>query len=110
MNSSKTINLLAECGETSAALEAEHAAIQSALEALGDAMLAGAPLETLANHMGSVIDFCVTHFEDEEEFLRRNGDDELHASAHNEMLSGFRAVRNSIRGDGSREHSTPPIC
>jgi hemerythrin len=96
------IEALTECGAVSAALQAEHAAIESALQTLGDAMLAGAKPESLAKIMDMVVEFCLCHFEAEDQLFAGGEHGQVHAGAHKTLLAKFRAVRDSI-GEGQPE-------
>ena len=48
------------------------------------------------------IEFCTTHFADEEEFMRNNRDGHVrtHATAHKHLLAKFVAVRRSLSKEG----------
>ena len=89
---------LTDCGAISAALTAEHQAIDVALETLAEAMHAGASVEVLNKIMSMVLRFCEEHFAREERCFRARGyfDIELHVSAHEDLLRSFRAVQIAI--------------
>jgi hemerythrin-like metal-binding protein len=98
------IKALSECGPIGAALNTEHDAIESALQALGDAMRAGASPRILTQIMDRVVDFCAAHFQNEEQEFRENGyaDVEFHACDHKRLLSELKAARTAI-SDGQIE-------
>ena len=98
MDSARTIKALTECGAVTAALKAEHDAIEDALRALTEAMLADANTATLTQIMDILLDFCVAHFDSEEQELLDNGYPETvgHASAHKALLRRFRVARTAL--------------
>jgi hemerythrin-like metal-binding protein len=98
MDSARTIRALTDCGAITAALKAEHYAIEDALQTFDGAVLAGASQETLAQILDIVVDFCVKHFSDEE--CQFSGDQyaesSAHAKSHERLLARFRAARVAI--------------
>jgi hemerythrin-like metal-binding protein len=104
VDQARAIKALSECGAITAALDTEHDAIENALLALGDAMLAGASPEVLTQIMDMVVDFCTAHFQSEEQAFREDGyvDLEVHAADHKRLLRELRASRAAI-SDGQIE-------
>jgi hemerythrin len=98
MDAARTIEALTQCGAVSAALKAEHYAIEDALQTLDGAVLAGANAETLARIMDIVVDFCVAHFAAEQREFMHHGyaGSEAHVKAHDKLLAKFRDARSLI--------------
>ena len=96
------IRALKACNCESEGLEAEHAAITHQLQSLKDAVLSGASRAEVIEILNTLIGFCATHFADEEEFLRGQGDPHLdgHMAAHRDLLAKFVGVRRSAAGQG----------
>jgi hemerythrin len=84
------------------ALAAEHGAIEAVLESLTDAVLSGASRADVIAILDTSIDFCATHFADEEAFMGKRGDADLdaHAAAHKQLLAKFVNTRRRATGDG----------
>ena len=82
----------------SAALEGEHDAIESTIWTINKATLAGAAGTVIVQLMDMVIEFCSTHFANEENFLHERGADQVdvHAEAHAVLLDYLRSVRTAI--------------
>jgi hemerythrin len=98
MNQADAIDALTACGETVAALRAEHDAIESMSQVFNKAMLATAEDEVLGRILDLALDFCNTHFEREERYLRRHGvpmDD--HIAAHQQLRQRLQEVRVTVR-------------
>lgn len=91
MNYAVAIDALAECGAVSAALEAEHDAIDAMLRTLNKVMLAGAELNVVLRIIDLVVDYCQC-------FLRAYKDGNLptHSAAHWELTQRAQRVRASI--------------
>jgi len=98
MDQARTIKALTDCGAITAALEVEHQAIENSLQALSDALLAGANTEVLTEIIDIVVDFCVAHFSSEEREFREQGYTgvDAHAAAHEKLLNRLRSVRIAI--------------
>jgi hemerythrin len=98
MDQARTIKALIDCGALSAALHLEHQAIENSLQALSDALFAGAPTETLTEIIDIVLDFCVAHFQSEEREFRDHvyAGAAAHSIAHEKMLGALRDVRTAI--------------
>jgi hemerythrin-like metal-binding protein len=98
MDSARTIKALTECGAITAALKAEHYAIEDALQTLDGALFAGASRETLTRIMDIVVDFCVAHFTGEEQEFgsHKYAGTEAHAKAHERLLKKFRGARRAV--------------
>ena len=98
MDASRTIQALSDCGAITAALKAEHYAIEDALQTLDGAILAGADKENLAQIMDIVLDFCAQHFSGEEKQFSGQGyfGADAHARAHEKLLSKFQEARTAI--------------
>jgi hemerythrin len=103
-NQALTINLLAECGAMSAAIEAEHDEIDLLLRTLNKMMLAGAETPAIVCLADLIADFYQSHFVHEETFLRARGVSGLraHVVAHLEMMQRLRQTRSAIQ-DGDAE-------
>lgn len=84
------------------ALQVEHDAIELILNHLGEAVLCGACRAEVIEILNASVDFCGTHFADEEEFMRRSGYAHLdaHVLAHRHLLEKFVAARRSASGEG----------
>lgn len=84
------------------ALAAEHGAIEAVLESLTEAVLSGASRADVIAILDKSIDFCATHFADEEAFMGKRGDADLnaHAAAHKQLLAKFVNTRRCATGDG----------
>lgn len=98
MDEAATIKTLASCGAINAALRTEHAAIEGALQTLGDAVLAGADAHLLTEITSRVLAFCVAHFDNEEKLFRdgRYSDVEAHVAAHQGLLGAIRAACKAV--------------
>jgi hemerythrin len=98
LNSATAIRALTDCGAITAALRAEHSAIEDGLQTLGDAVLAGANTQVLTQVISMVVHFCEAHFANEEEAFSVWGYAEVgaHASAHQGLLNAFRAARIEV--------------
>jgi hemerythrin-like metal-binding protein len=94
MDGALTIQFLAECGATHAALDSEHKAIEGALGALKNAILSAASDTVFLRILDTCIDFCEAHFRHEEAFLRAHGIGvDSHHAAHERLLHKFRQAR-----------------
>ena len=84
------------------ALQVEHDAIELILNYLGEAVLCGACRAEVIGILNASIDFCGTHFADEEGFMRKSGYAHLdaHILAHRHLLAKFVAARRSASGEG----------
>jgi hemerythrin-like metal-binding protein len=80
----------------------EHDAIESVLTSLSEAVLKGASREEVIELLNALIDFCATHFADEEGFMRQSGYAHLpaHAAAHKQLLAKFVRARRGASGEG----------
>ena len=98
MDSARTIKILTESGAITAALKAEHYAIEDALQTLDGAIIARASGGQLTQIMDIVVDFCVAHFAHEErEFSAHNYQaTEAHTRAHKKLLEKFQSARTAI--------------
>jgi hemerythrin-like metal-binding protein len=96
------IHLLNNRGCALDALEAEHDAIELVLQHLTQAVLSGADRAEVIEILNTSIDFCATHFADEEEFMLKNGYAhlDLHVAAHKQLLVQFVEARRSGSGEG----------
>jgi hemerythrin-like metal-binding protein len=101
VNHALAIRTLTECGAPTAALQVEHAAIETSLRTLKAAILAGASGGIITSILDVCVDFCVTHFESEEEAMRKSGYAHLeaHHAAHNRLLKRFQEARACATGD-----------
>jgi hemerythrin-like metal-binding protein len=84
------------------ALQVEHDAIELMLNHLGEAVVCGACRAEVIEILNASIDFCGTHFADEEGFMRKSGYAHLdaHILAHRHLLGKFVAARRSASGEG----------
>src|SRR5260370_14943047 len=84
------------------ALQVEHDAIELILNHLGEAVLSGASRTEVIENLNASIDFCGTHFADEEGFMRKISYAHLdaHILAHRYLLAKFVAARRSASGEG----------
>jgi hemerythrin-like metal-binding protein len=84
------------------ALQVEHDAIELILNHLGEAVVGGACRAEVIEILNASIDFCGTHFTDEEGFMRESGYAHLdaHIRAHQHLLGKFVAARRSASGEG----------
>jgi hemerythrin-like metal-binding protein len=96
------IRSLKDRGCTVEALQVEHDAIEMILNRMGEAVLCGACRAEVIEILNAAVDFCGTHFTDEEACMRESGYAHLdaHALAHKHLLSKFVAARRSASGDG----------
>jgi hemerythrin-like metal-binding protein len=96
------IRSLKERGCTVEALQVEHDAIELILNHLGEAVLCGASRAEVIEILNAAVDFCGTHFTDEESSMRKSGYAHLdaHILAHRHLLGKFVAARRSASGDG----------
>jgi hemerythrin len=96
------INTLKNRGCATDAMEAEHDAIELSLQHLIDAVLSGVCRAEVIEILNTSIDFCATHFADEEACMRNNGDVHVdaHGAAHKRLLAKFVAARRCASGDG----------
>jgi hemerythrin-like metal-binding protein len=102
LSQAQKIHILQNQNSKGAALDAEHAAIEMLLQAIWTGVVAGAERADIIECLNSAIDFCATHFKDEEETLRRLGapDLEVHAAEHNLLLTNIVAARRQAAGEG----------
>jgi hemerythrin-like metal-binding protein len=84
------------------ALQVEHDAIELILNLLGEAVLCGASRAEVIEILNASVDFCGTHFADEEGAMRESGYAHLdaHILAHRHLLGKFVAARRSASGEG----------
>lgn len=96
------IHTLKSRGRAFEALQAEHEAIEMVLRCLAEAVLSGVSRAEVIEILNASIDFCATHFADEEGFMRESGDSHVdaHAVAHKQLLARLVAVRRSASGEG----------
>lgn len=96
------IRTLKDRGCAVEALQVEHDAIELILDCLGGAVLCGASRAEVIEILNASVDFCGTHFQDEEDFMRSSGYAHLdaHILAHKGLLARFVAARRSASGDG----------
>jgi hemerythrin-like metal-binding protein len=96
------IHTLKNRGSTIEALRVEHDAIEAVLRSLWQAVLACKSRVEVIEILNIAIDFCATHFADEEEFMRKSGCShlEVHAAAHKHLLAKIVAARRSASGEG----------
>jgi hemerythrin len=98
MNQADAIDVLTSCGETVAALRAEHDAIESISQVFNRAMIAAAEDQLMGRILDLALDFCHTHFEHEERCLRQHGVDlEDHAAAHQLFCHRLEEARAAVR-------------
>ena len=76
--------------------------IEAVLESLTEAVFSGAGRADVNAILDTSIDFCATHFADEEAFMRKGGDADLeaHVAAHKQLLAKFVNAQRYARGDG----------
>jgi hemerythrin-like metal-binding protein len=84
------------------ALQVEHDAIELILNHLSEAVVCGAYRAEVIEILNASIDFCGTHFADEEGFMHKSGYAHLdaHILAHRHLLGKFVAARRSASGEG----------
>ena len=98
MNQADAVDVLTSCGETVAALRAEHDAIESISQVFNKAMIAATEDKLMGRILDLALDFCHTHFEHEERYLREHGIDlEDHAAAHQQFCQRLQETRVSVR-------------
>jgi hemerythrin len=98
MDEVRIISALTECSAASGAIQAEHFAIEQALNTLNQAMLAGASPEQLTQIVDIAVDFHEAHFANEEQSFADcdyEGQD-AHVRDHEKMLERLRAARREI--------------
>jgi hemerythrin-like metal-binding protein len=95
MDHALAIHGLTEQGAAPAALDAEHAAIESHLRALQAAVMSDASTETVAGILDVCIEFCKAHFIHEEGYMDQYRYTELdaHRAAHGSLLEKFQRAR-----------------
>jgi hemerythrin len=83
-------------------LRVAHDTIELILQSLGEAVLSGGSRAEVIEILNTSIDFCATHFADEEEFMRERGHAHLdaHVAAHRQLLAKFVAARRRASGEG----------
>ena len=83
------------------ALNAEHEAIELALQSIESAVTSGASRAEVVDVMNVVIAFCTVHFEDEEKLMRRTGYRRLgaHVAAHKKLLAKFVTARGNAASE-----------
>ena len=96
------IRALKDRGCAVEALQVEHDAIELILDCLGGAVLCGASRAEVIEILNASVDFCGTHFRDEEDYMRSIGYAYLdtHILAHKGLLAKFVAARRSASGEG----------
>jgi hemerythrin len=104
MKLSNIIDILAECGAATAALEMEHDTAEIILGALKEAVHAGAETMLILRIMDEAIEFFSSHFPHQERLLREHCDPEIepHAAAHHELTTRFITARAAV-GRGHAE-------
>jgi hemerythrin-like metal-binding protein len=92
------IKALTECGASAAALRAEHYAIEDALNAISEAIIAGASPDRLATLVKIAMEFQLSHFREEEQLLRDADYPEItkHARAHGRLLERLEKVSRDM--------------
>jgi hemerythrin len=100
VTSAITIKALVECDAITEALLKEHEEIEKWLQALSDGMAAGANQEILMCILTTVEDFCVVHFDSEEQGFRNRDyvKADAHANAHKQFLQRLHGARTAITG------------
>ncbi|MBV9507353.1 MAG: hemerythrin family protein [Acidobacteriia bacterium] len=80
----KDIELIAQCGAITAALDTKLQALKNALEMLTNAVLAGATGDVVTKILDLIIEFSAKHFAFEERLMRDQGfrDIDAHVAAH----------------------------
>jgi hemerythrin-like metal-binding protein len=98
MDEVRVIKALTECSAASGAIQAEHFAIEQALNTLNQAMLAGASPEQMTEIVDIAVDFHEAHFANEEEAFADCGYQGLdaHVKDHQLMLKRLRTARREI--------------
>ena len=96
------IHNLKNGGCAAEALDVEHGAIQQILQSLCEAALCGANRAECIEILNTAVDFCATHFADEESFMRKHSDSHLnaHVAAHKRLLSKMVRARRGANGEG----------
>ena len=96
------IHILKNRGSTFEALQVEHDAINAVLQSLWQAVLGGESRMEVIEILNTAIDFCATHFADEEDFMRGSGDAHLdvHVAAHKHLLAKMVTARRTGAGEG----------
>ena len=94
-------SLKKRCCESEAA-DAEHDAIEMMLHDLSVAVVTGASRAEVIELLNTSIDFCATHFADEETFMRKCGraNVDAHSAAHRRLLAKFVRARRGASGEG----------
>lgn len=84
------------------AMEVEHDAIELILQSLHVAVLSAANRAEVIEILNTSIDFCATHFAEEEGFMRKSGHAHLdaHVAAHKDLLAKFVDARRCASGEG----------
>jgi hemerythrin-like metal-binding protein len=102
MDHATIIDIFTECGAAVEALEQEHAAADTLLEALNAAMHSGAEKETRMRIFDQAVSFLQAHFANEETLLRCYGNPDIddHAAAHVGLTERMVAIRRAINDDG----------
>jgi hemerythrin-like metal-binding protein len=96
-----TINALIQCDAITQALHEEHKTLYESLRTLSDAIATGASRETITYILDRVQDFCISHFEHEEQFFseRAYSKADAHKTAHKQLIQRLRTVRMAIISD-----------
>jgi hemerythrin len=95
---SNMIDILAECGAATAALEMEHDAAEIILGALKEAVHAGAETMLILRIMDEATEFFSLLFPHQESLLCEHCDPEIepHAAAHHELMTRFTMARAAV--------------
>ena len=97
MDHISAIQLLAECGAATSALEAEHEVLYAQLRVLNKAMEADASTDVIVRVLDLIWEYFSGHSVREEEFLRSHAIDvEPHSATHKMLNERIKAVRQSI--------------
>jgi hemerythrin len=98
MKLSNIIDILAECGAATAALEMEHDTAEIILGALKETVHAGVETMLTLRIMDEAIEFFSSHFPHQERLLREHCDPEIepHAAAHHELTTRFTTARAAV--------------
>lgn len=95
------IRTLKDRGCALEAMQVEHDAVEQVLKGLFEAVLSGASRPEVIEILNASIDFCGTHFADEEGFMCKSGHAQLdaHAAAHKQLLEKFVDARRRASGE-----------
>ena len=79
-------------------LDEQHKKLFAMIQALNEAMGAGRGKQELSKIFANLMDYCVTHFTNEERILKTQGypEYEAHHQIHEKMMSKARSLQNDF--------------